>query len=120
MPKKTRKKKKTVAKKKKAAKRPSKKKRVVKKAKAGPELPSEPVGRVTHYFPKVKATAIMIERDRVRVGDTLYFKGHTTRFKQQVESMQLEHQAVSEASPGQEIGIRTRSRTRERDLVFKL
>lgn len=86
----------------------------------GPELPAEPLGRVTHYFPKVRATALMIERDSIQVGDVLYFKGHTTHFKQKIESMQINHQPVTQASEGDEIGIRTKSRTREHDRVFKL
>lgn len=86
----------------------------------GPKLPEEPVGRVTHYFPKVRAAAIMIERDGIRVGDVLYFKGHTTRFKQTVDSLEINHQAVVQAGPGDEIGVRVKSRTREHDLVFKL
>lgn len=86
----------------------------------GPKLPTEPIGRVTHYFPKVKAAAIMIERDGIRVGDSLYFKGHTTRFKQAVASLQINHQTVSQASPGDEVGMAVKSRTRQHDLVFKL
>lgn len=103
--------------------RPGKKKVVKKKAKAPPrtpKLPQEPIGRVTHYFPKVRASAVMIERDRIQPGDILYFKGHTTRFKQKVESLQVNRQPVSEASPGEEVGIQVRARTREHDLVFKL
>ena len=100
------------------------KKRVVKKkVKAppkGPKLPAEPIGHVTHYFPKVRATAVMIERDGIRVGDILYYKGHTTGFKQEVGSLEIDRQPVSEASSGQEVGIQVRSRTREHDSVFKL
>lgn len=103
--------------------RPRKKKAAKKKAKAppkGPKLPAEPIGRVTHYFPKARATAVMIERDSIRVGDTLYYKGHTTHFKQKVGSLQINRQPVPQASPGEEVGIRVRARTREHDLVFKL
>ena len=100
------------AKRKKTAKKPSVKK--------GPKLPAEPVGRVTHYFPKVKAAAVMIERENLRVGDTLYFKGHTTHFKQTVDSLQMNHQSVAKAAPGDEVGIQVKSRTREHDFVFKL
>jgi hypothetical protein len=134
MAKKSAKKKKRLVKKKRTAKKRSvKKKRVLRKKSTrkqkkkkgrvpskGPELPEEPVGRVTHYFPKVRAAAIMIEREGIRVGDVLYFKGHTTRFKQSVESLQINHQTVVQAGPGDEIGVRVKSRTREHDLVFKL
>lgn len=103
--------------------RPRKKKVVKKKVRTPrrtPELPEEPIGRVTHYFPKARASAIMIERDSIRPGDVLYFKGHTTRFKQKVESLQINRQPVPEASVGEEVGIRVKARTREHDLVFKL
>ena len=108
-----------VVKKKKSSVRKSKKK-LAKGTSKGPKLPAEPIGHVTHYFPHVKAAAVMIERDTLKTGDTLYFKGHTTRFKQKLESLQIEHQAVPEAGPGDEVGIQVRSRTREHDLVFKL
>ena len=109
--------KKRVSKKKSSAKKTKKKGA---KTRRSVELPAEPVGRVTHYFPQVKAAAVRIEREGVRVGDTLYFKGHTTQFKQKVESLQIDRQVVSEAGPESEVGIQVRSRTREHDLVFKL
>lgn len=85
-----------------------------------PKLPAEPIGRVTHYFPKARATAILIEREGVRLGDTLYFKGHTTHFKETVRSLQIDRQPVTQAEVEQEVGIQVKARTREHDLVFKL
>lgn len=122
---------KKVIRKKKPEKKRQKKRRVRKTARKSvkkgrevrprtPELPAEPIGRVTHYFSKAKAAAILIERDEIRLGDVLYFKGHTTNFKQKVESLQIDRQPVSRAEPGQEAGLRVRSRTREHDSVFKL
>lgn len=114
-------KRKAVKKKRPKGKRPSRgAKRKTKAAPKGPKLPAEPVGRVTHYFSKARATAVMIERDGIAVGDVLYFKGHTTAFKQKVESLQIDRVPVSQASSGQEVGIRVRARTREHDLVFRL
>ena len=111
------KKKTTAGKKSKAVKKKkTSKKSSVKHAK----LPTEPMGRVTHYFPQARATAVMIEREGLKAGDTLYFKGHTTNFKQVINSLQINHQPVTKASPGDEVGIRVKSRTREHDLVFKL
>ena len=101
--------------------KPAKAKKGAKKpVRKGPRLPAEPIGRVTHYFPQVKAAAVMIERENLRVGDTLYFKGHTTNFKQTVHSIQINHESVTLASPGDEVGVQVKSRTREHDLVFKL
>ena len=126
MPKKRKSKKKTarkkkVVKKKTARKKPlsKKKKPTVKKSKKkpvktaskAPKLPAEPIGHVTHYFPHVKAAAVLIERDNLKTGDTLFFKGHTTGFKQKLESLQIDRQAVPQAGPGDEVGIQVRSRT---------
>lgn len=120
-----RKKRRTPKKKKVAAKRSKartvkKRPKVKKRKRSIPELPAEPIGRVTHYFSKARAAAVRIERDGIRVGDTLYFKGHTTHFKQPVQSLQIDCQPVSEAQPEQEVGIGVRSKVREHDQVFKL
>ena len=111
--------KKRVTERKKSAAKKAKKK-ITRSRPKGPKLPAEPIGRVTHYFPHVKAAAVMIERDGLRTGDVLYFKGHTTNFKQTVGSLQIDRRPVPEASSGEEVGIQVRSRTREHDLVFKL
>ena len=114
--------KKTV-KKEKPKKKTSSRKVTSKKAKRAPKtpkLPAESIGRVTHYFPKARATAILVEREGVRLGDILYFKGHTTHFKETVRSLQIDCKPVTQAEVGQEVGIQVKARTREHDQVFKL
>ena len=37
------------------------------------------VGRVVDYFAKVGVAAIEITAEEIKIGDTLHFKGHTTR-----------------------------------------
>ena len=78
------------------------------------------VGTVSHYFPHVKAGAIVIEGGTLAVGDTIHIKGHTTDFKQKISSMQVDHKEVSEAKAGQEIGLKTDEKAREHDKVYKL
>ena len=85
-----------------------------------PKLPDEPIGKVTHYFSKARAAAVLIERSGIRVGDTLFFKGHTTQFKQKILSLQVNREVVPQASEGEEVGIGVRSKVREHDLVYKL
>ena len=51
--------------------------------------------------------------------DTIHVVGHTSDFRQRVESMQLEHESVSEALPDQEIGLRVTEHAREHDVVYK-
>jgi putative protease len=84
------------------------------------ELDEEEVGKVTHFFPKVSAAGIEITAGTLKVGDTIHIKGHTSDFSQTVDSMQVENQAVEEANVGDLVGIKTKERAREHDVVYKV
>ena len=77
------------------------------------------VGKVTHYFPKVGVAIIGVTGGSIKVGDTLHIKGHTSDFKQKVSSMQIEHEKIQMAEPGQAIGLKTDEPVRANDLVYK-
>ncbi len=89
-------------------------------AKKAPRIPGKLVGAVTHYFPHVNAAVIKIESGELRVGDSLYFKGHTTNFKQVLNSIQINHVAIERATVGDDIGVGVKDRVREGDRVYKL
>ena len=76
------------------------------------------VGVVREYFRKIGVGAVEITRGKIRVGDTLKFKGHTTDFIQRIESIQENLQPIMEASEGDFVGIKVDERVREGDLVF--
>ncbi|OGW83735.1 MAG: hypothetical protein A2987_05240 [Omnitrophica bacterium RIFCSPLOWO2_01_FULL_45_10] len=78
------------------------------------------MGAVTHYFPKVKAAAVKIMKNSLRIGDHVYVKGHTTDFKQGVTSLQLDRVPIEEGKKGKEIGMLVKSRVRIGDSVYKL
>ena len=73
-----------------------------------------------HYFSQVSAAVIRLESGSLRVGDTIHITGHTSDFHQQVESLQIDHQPVSEVSAGQEFGLKVTEHAREHDIVFKI
>ena len=77
------------------------------------------VGKVTHYFDKIGVAVIKITEGSIKVGDEIHIKGHTTDFKEKVTSMQIEHEKVQVAEPGQDIGLKTSQPVRANDLVFK-
>jgi len=83
-------------------------------------MAEEELGRVTHYFGKIGVAAIEVTNGSLKVGDTVHIKGHTSDFTQQVDSMQLEHDSVQEASVGQTIGMKVVEHAREGDLVYKV
>jgi len=78
------------------------------------------VGKVIHFYTKIKVAAIKILNNELRVGDKIHIKGHTTDFNQVVESMQKEHQQIEVALPGEEIGIKVSDYVREGDIVYKV
>jgi translation initiation factor IF-2 len=82
-------------------------------------MPEEKVGVVKDYFAKISVAGIDIT-GRLKAGDTIHIKGHTTDFEQVVDSMQIEHEQVEEATAGQAVGIRVKDRVRHGDKVYKV
>ena len=77
------------------------------------------VGRVTDYFAHIGVAGIDLTAP-LRVGDRIRIKGHTTDLEQAVDSIQIEHESVQEAKPGDKIGIKVADRCRAGDHVFRL
>ena len=74
---------------------------------------------MTHYFPKVRAAVIKLKAP-LSVGDTIKIKGHTTDFKQNIASLQINRVSVDSAKKGDEIGLLVDSRVRQHDVVCKV
>lgn len=75
------------------------------------------VGKVTHYYTNI-GVAIIELTDTLKVGDTVHIKGTTSDIEQKVDSMQIEHENVSEAKAKEVIGLKVKDRAREGDEVF--
>jgi len=78
------------------------------------------IGKVTHYFGNAHVAAIEITAGELHVGDTVHIKGHTSDFKQTIDSMQVEHAAVEVAKVGDQIGVKVIEHAREHDDVFRV
>jgi translation elongation factor EF-1alpha len=74
---------------------------------------------VTHYYGHLSVAVVQMESGTLRVGDTIHVVGHTSDFRQRVESMQIEHAPVSEVSAGQVAGLRVTDHAREHDVVYR-
>ena len=68
---------------KKKQRRSSGKRPIVTKTKKGAGDLGKPIGKVTHYYGKIKVGIIKL-LTTVSVGQTLYFKGATADFKQKI------------------------------------
>ena len=77
------------------------------------------IGEVTHYYNKI-SVAVLDLVEPIRVGDVVRIMGHTSDFQQRVRSLQIEHQAVEEAEPGQDVAIKVDERVRHDDKVYKI
>ena len=77
------------------------------------------IGKVTHYFDHISVAVLQLT-EAIRVGDTIHFHGHSTDFTQTVDSLQLEHQAVSEGKPGQDVALKVVQKVHPNDAVFKV
>jgi len=77
------------------------------------------VGKVTHYFDHL-SVAVLALTDGIRVGDTLHFLGHSTDFKQEMTSIQIEHKAVDTAKPGEDVAVKVIQRVHPNDAVFRV
>lgn len=82
------------------------------------ERNEEEIGKVTHYFDKAGAAVIKLTAP-LKVGDKIHIKGHTTDFEQDIVSMQIEHNSISEGKKGDAVGVKVDERVREHDIVFK-
>jgi len=82
-------------------------------------MPEAQIGRVTHYFNKIGVMAIELTGD-LEIGDTIHVKGHTSDWTQDIVSMQVEHDSVEKAGPGDSIGIKVDGHAHEHDVVYKV
>lgn len=79
---------------------------------------NKPIGTVTHFYNEI-SVAIVRFNQKVPLGTVLYFKGATTDFKHPVKSMQYNHEPITIAPKGKQIGIKVPKRVREGDNVHK-
>jgi len=77
------------------------------------------IGRVAGFFAHPSVAMLELTAP-LKVGDTIYVKGHTTDFQQTVESMQVDRQPVQDAQAGQSVGVKVPERCRKHDVVYRL
>ncbi len=76
------------------------------------------VGTVSHYYNHLHVAGVAITDGELRKGDTIRVKGHTSDFEQKAESMQIDHEPVEVAKPGDQIGLTVIEHAREHDTVY--
>ena len=79
------------------------------------------VGKVKHFYPHIPAMILELEDD-LKIGDEIIVKkkNGVERFRQVIESMEIEHKKIQEANVGQEVAVKVIGKTKEGDLVYKV
>lgn len=77
----------------------------------------KPIGKITHYYGKLGVAIVKLVAP-LKVGQIVHFKGAADDFSQEIKEMQFDHQAISEGSAGQEVGIKVDQKVHENDQVF--
>lgn len=77
------------------------------------------IGQITHYFDHINV-AVLSLTESLRVGDSVHILGHSTDFRQEVTSLQIEHQPVTEAKARDDVAMKVIQRVHVHDKVFKL
>ena len=104
------------AKKKPAPRSKKQPKKAPKQKQAAP--PGDQVGEVVAFFRIPVVAVIRVTKGRLKTGDRIWIKGHTTDLRQTVTSMQVNHQPIEAARKGDEVGLKVDSRTRLGDRVY--
>ena len=83
-------------------------------------MPEEEVAVIVKFFAKPSVAALEVTNGTIKIGDMLKYKGHTTDFTEEITSMEIDNQAVTEAKVGELVGVKVKERVRENDKVYKV
>ena len=82
-------------------------------------MPEEVVGHVSDFFAHPVVAGVDMT-GTMKSGDKIHILGHTTDIELVVDSMQINNVNVTEAKPGDQVGIKVPDRVRSGDTVYKV
>ena len=77
------------------------------------------IGVITHYFGHISVGIIELS-DSLAVGDVVHVKGAHDDFTQTIESMQVEHEDVTQGKKGDAVGVKIIQKVHPHDKVYKV
>lgn len=77
----------------------------------------KPIGKVIHYYDNIGVAIVKLEK-KLSVGKTVKFVKGDNVFEQTVESMEMKHGKLTEAKPGDEVGIKVDKTAKEGTLMY--
>lgn len=95
-------------------------KKIIKKVAKKIVKKEKKLGKITHYFDKVKVIVVKLSDD-LSVGDMIRIVGgENTDFKQKIASMEIDGEKIKKAKKGKVVGIKVKERAREGYKIFKI
>ena len=82
-------------------------------------MEEKPLGKVTHYYDKAMVVIVKLVGGGLKVGDAVKFVKGENEFTQNIESIQIEHEALKSAKKGQEVAVKINQPIKEGALVYK-
>ena len=82
-------------------------------------MPEVEIGRVSDFFAHPVVAGIELT-GKLKTGDKIHIKGHTTDLEIAVDSIQIDRVDVAEAKAGDSIGIKVPERVRRGDKVYQV
>ena len=84
----------------------------------GLEVKEKKIGYVSNYYSGISVAAVEMT-GTLSVNEIIHIKGHTTDLEIKVDSMQIDHESVTEVKQGDSIGLKVPERVRRKDKVYK-
>jgi putative protease len=77
------------------------------------------VGKVMHFYNKIKVAEVKIETKGMKLGDKLMIQGPTTGvYEQKLNSMEIKHKKIKQAGKGKTIAVKLNKVARKNDRVY--
>ena len=77
------------------------------------------VGEVSRYFNQI-SVAVLILSANLKKGDTVHFLGHGCDFRQEITSMQIEHEIIEAAKKGDQVAVKVDKAVRKGTSAYLL
>ena len=77
------------------------------------------IGIADHFFDKISVGMIRLS-GTLKVGDSIHIKGKNTDFSQEVESMRIEFDNVTEVKEGDRVGIKVAQPLHASDKIYQV
>lgn len=82
-------------------------------------MPEELIGKVVHYFDKISVAALELTGS-IKDGDKIHIDGECDDVSLVVRSMQIEHEIIQAAGPGDQVAIKVPMPVHKNDKVYKV